>query len=277
MWPPPRALVDTPRASGRESSIVTYRNPIRSALNGSSQPPSLLAHLHPGLAPLELDRPRRLAAGDVRLAVGLAEREDDPPVARLQQHRGRRVPGEPRGDDKDPAGDLAPAVRPRDQGAGDDARARGERREHRCDAEIPFGERGEDAGERDHSEREEPEPERRKWYAGVGAGSAFVAISRLRMPHAIQKAPHIPCIAVARTSRARNDHMPAMNCARPPNVAANGARYGVDVSLPHQPARCDATIRVAPAQPNGPSTDGAAIGCRTTRGRANPPYHPSGS
>src|SRR5919201_3583410 len=59
--------------------------------------------------------------------------------------------------------------------------------------------------------------------------------------------------------------MPAMNCARPPNMAAKGANARGDVGVPHQPARFDATTNVAPANPASPRIDGAAIGCRKTR------------
>src|SRR3954463_15227624 len=59
--------------------------------------------------------------------------------------------------------------------------------------------------------------------------------------------------------------MAAMNCARPPNIAANGASARGDCGVPHQPARFDATMNVAPAKPASPRIEGAAIGCRTTR------------
>src|ERR671939_234559 len=59
--------------------------------------------------------------------------------------------------------------------------------------------------------------------------------------------------------------MPAMNCARPPNMAANGASASGECGVPHQPARFDATMNVAPANPASPRIDGAAIGCRTIR------------
>src|ERR671936_1885840 len=59
--------------------------------------------------------------------------------------------------------------------------------------------------------------------------------------------------------------MPAMNCASPPNIAANGARASGDFGVPHQPARLEATMNVAPANPARPRIDGAAIGCRKTR------------
>src|ERR671938_1999683 len=59
--------------------------------------------------------------------------------------------------------------------------------------------------------------------------------------------------------------MPAMNCAKPPNMAANGASASGDCGVPHQPARFDATMKVAPANPARPRIDGAAIGCRKTR------------
>src|SRR5919109_4151605 len=58
--------------------------------------------------------------------------------------------------------------------------------------------------------------------------------------------------------------MPAVNCASPPNMAANGASARPDSGVPHQPAMFDATMNVAPAKPNRPSTDGAAIGWRMT-------------
>src|SRR5919201_6744365 len=56
-----------------------------------------------------------------------------------------------------------------------------------------------------------------------------------------------------------------MNCARPPNIAAKGASASGELGVPHQPARFDATMKVAPANPASPRIDGAAIGCRTTR------------
>src|SRR5919198_1036645 len=58
--------------------------------------------------------------------------------------------------------------------------------------------------------------------------------------------------------------MPAMNCAKPPNMAAKGASASGECGVPHQPARFDATMKVAPANPASPRIDGAAIGCRTT-------------
>src|SRR3954470_316422 len=59
--------------------------------------------------------------------------------------------------------------------------------------------------------------------------------------------------------------MPAMNCATPPNAAANGNRKVGDLVSPYQPARFAATMKVADAKPNSPRIDGAAIGWRTTR------------
>src|ERR687887_2409358 len=59
--------------------------------------------------------------------------------------------------------------------------------------------------------------------------------------------------------------MPARNCARPPNIAANGARASGELGVPHQPARFDATMNVAPAKPARPRIEGAAIGWRKTR------------
>src|ERR671922_459826 len=59
--------------------------------------------------------------------------------------------------------------------------------------------------------------------------------------------------------------MPAMNWASPPNMAANGASASGDFGSPHQPARFEATMKVAPANPASPRIDGAAIGCRNTR------------
>src|ERR671933_348447 len=58
--------------------------------------------------------------------------------------------------------------------------------------------------------------------------------------------------------------MPARNCAKPPNMAANGASASGDCGVPHQPARFDATMKVAPANPARPRIEGAAIGCRKT-------------
>src|ERR671937_2936113 len=59
--------------------------------------------------------------------------------------------------------------------------------------------------------------------------------------------------------------MPARNWARPPNMAANGASASGDFGVPHQPARFEATMKVAPANPARPRIYGAAIGCRNTR------------
>src|SRR5690348_16252930 len=56
-----------------------------------------------------------------------------------------------------------------------------------------------------------------------------------------------------------------MNCASPPNIAANGASASGESGVPHQPARFEATTNVAPANPASPRIDGAAIGWRTTR------------
>jgi hypothetical protein len=46
--------------------------------------------------------------------------------------------------------------------------------------------------------------------------------------------------------------MPAANCAMPPKVSANGARYAGDEELPYHPARFAATMKVAAAKPNSP-------------------------
>src|ERR671937_175248 len=81
------------------------------------------------------------------------------------------------------------------------------------------------------------------WYHGFGSATTWVAIA----------------------SRARYAHIPAMNCARPPNMAAKGASASGELGVPHQPARFDATMKVAPANPARPRIEGAAIGCRTTR------------
>src|SRR5919204_272252 len=48
-------------------------------------------------------------------------------------------------------------------------------------------------------------------------------------------------------------------------MAANGASASGECDVPHQPARFDATMNVAPAKPASPRIDGAAIGCSTTR------------
>src|SRR3954452_3723740 len=93
------------------------------------------------------------------------------------------------------------------------------------------------------------------------------------IPNAIQNAPHAPCIAVATASRARYAHIPASSCATPPNASANGHSSPVDFEFPYQPARCAATANVAAAKPYRPRIDGAATGCNTTRGRANPSSH----
>src|SRR5579862_9992661 len=107
------------------------------------------------------------------------------------------------------------------------------------------------------------------WYQGVGAVITWAASRMLRIPYASQNAPHVPCARVAIASRARYAHIPARNWASPPNIAANGARTIPDVGVPHQPATLEATMKVAPANPARPRIDGAAIGCKNTRGRAN--------
>src|SRR3954454_9226070 len=104
------------------------------------------------------------------------------------------------------------------------------------------------------------------WYHGVGWATTCVPTRMLSTRYASQNDPHVPCASVAIASRARYAHMPAMNCARPPNIAANGASASGDCAVPHQPARFEATMNVAPAKPASPRIDGAAIGCRTTRG-----------
>src|SRR5919204_1647132 len=86
-----------------------------------------------------------------------------------------------------------------------------------------------------------------------------------RIRYAIQNDPQVPCAKVAIASRARYAHMPAMNCATPPNIAANGASASGDFGVPHQPARFDATMNVAPAKPARPRIDGAAMGWRKMR------------
>jgi hypothetical protein len=49
-------------------------------------------------------------------------------------------------------------------------------------------------------------------------------------------------------------------------MAANGNRKSGDVVvLPYQPARFDATMKVAAAKPKRPRTLGAATGCRKIR------------
>jgi len=58
--------------------------------------------------------------------------------------------------------------------------------------------------------------------------------------------------------------MPAANWARPPKKAANGKTYRSVFDPPYHPAMWAATISVAPADPNRPRMDGAAIGCRKT-------------
>src|SRR5919201_2017288 len=103
------------------------------------------------------------------------------------------------------------------------------------------------------------------WYHGVGCATTCVPTRMLRIRYAIQKAPHVPCARAAIASRARYAHMPAMNWATPPNIAANGASASGDFGVPHQPARFDATMNVAPAKPASPRIEGAAIGCRNTR------------
>src|SRR5919204_701639 len=103
------------------------------------------------------------------------------------------------------------------------------------------------------------------WYHGVGWATTCVPTRMLRIRYAIQNDPHVPCASVAIASRALYAHIPAMNCASPPNIAANGASASGDFGVPHQPARFDATMKVAPANPARPRIEGAAIGCRTTR------------
>src|SRR3954447_9327142 len=61
----------------------------------------------------------------------------------------------------------------------------------------------------------------------------------------------------------------AANWATPPKNAAKGNRYCGEVLVPYQPARCAATMNVAPAKPKSPRIDGGAIGCSTTRLRSS--------
>src|SRR5919204_402464 len=103
------------------------------------------------------------------------------------------------------------------------------------------------------------------WYQGVGWATTCAPTRMFRIRYASQNDPQVPCARVAIASRALKAHMPAMNCARPPNMAANGASASGDCGVPHQPARFDATMKVAPANPARPRIDGAAIGCRNTR------------
>src|SRR5919206_2922777 len=103
------------------------------------------------------------------------------------------------------------------------------------------------------------------WYQGVGCATTWVPTRMLRIKYASQNEPHVPCARVAIASRALYAHIPAMNCARPPNIAANGASASGEVGVPHQPARFDATMKVAPAKPASPRIDGGAIGCRKIR------------
>src|ERR671931_1731285 len=103
------------------------------------------------------------------------------------------------------------------------------------------------------------------WYQGVGSATTFVPTRMFRIRYASQNEPQVPCASVAIASRALYAHIPARNCARPPNMAANGASASGELGVPHQPARFDATTNVAPANPARPRIDGAAIGCRNTR------------
>src|ERR671934_2769216 len=103
------------------------------------------------------------------------------------------------------------------------------------------------------------------WYQGVGCATTCAPTRMFRIRYASQNDPHVPCARVAIASRALYAHMPARNCARPPNIAANGASASGDLGVPHQPARFEATMNVAPANPASPRIDGAAIGCRNTR------------
>src|SRR5438105_2660155 len=102
------------------------------------------------------------------------------------------------------------------------------------------------------------------WYQGVGSATTCVPTRMFRMKYAIQNDPHVPCARVAIASRALYAHIPARNCARPPNMAANGASASGDFGVPHQPARLEATMNVAPAKPASPRIEGAAIGWRNT-------------
>src|SRR5690242_11591707 len=63
--------------------------------------------------------------------------------------------------------------------------------------------------------------------------------------------------------------MPARNCARPPNTAANGNRNSPDRLVPYQPARVAATMNVAAAKPYRPRIAGGAIGWTTNRVRSS--------
>src|ERR687884_79880 len=55
------------------------------------------------------------------------------------------------------------------------------------------------------------------WYQGFGAASAPAATRMLRIPYASQKAPHMPCIAVAVASRGREGPIPAGELGGPPD------------------------------------------------------------
>src|SRR5919199_2139344 len=94
-----------------------------------------------------------------------------------------------------------------------------------------------------HASAKNQNPSSGLWYQGEGAASAPAATRMFRIPYASQKAPHVPCIAVATASRARYAHMPARNWASPPNIAANGASASPDSGVPHQPARFEATMK----------------------------------
>src|SRR6185312_15851484 len=97
----------------------------------------------------------------------------------------------------------------------------------------------------------------------VGGVIVWFATRNQKIPYAIQNDPHVPCIAVASASRARYAHIPAVNWATPPRMAANGNRKSGDVVvLPYHPARFAATMKVAAPKPKSPSTLGAATGWR---------------
>src|SRR5581483_8407063 len=120
----------------------------------------LLAHLHAGLRPLELDRPRGLLARDVRFPLALEERQDRAPRGCLQHHRRGDVPGEERRDDEDPSRPVLDVLAPLEQADGRESGPGGQRPEDADDAEVRLEESAEHAGERDRAERDEPEAER---------------------------------------------------------------------------------------------------------------------
>lgn len=69
--------------------------------------------------------------------------------------------------------------------------------------------------------------------------------SRCSSPIDNQNAPHIVFITDTTVSRALNPINPAMNCARPPQIATKWKNMSGESSLPHQLAIHDAVMKAS--------------------------------